>query len=92
MEWVPGVAILVVSVSLAVLLGSAIQLRSWASYVGLIVALVLLFGWLERRRDARPRPSPRPSRTRSRLKVIEGGRDAKFDLSKDDPTDPKYVM
>ena len=90
-EWVPGVAILVVSIALAVLLGSAIQLGSWASYVGLVVAFVLLFGWLERRRDARP--TPRPPRSRSRPKIIEGGRAAKYDLSKDDSTDDqKYVM
>jgi hypothetical protein len=92
-EWVPGVAILVVSVALAVLLGSAMQLGSWPSYAGLVVALVLLFGWLEQRRDARPRSAHGPNRSRSRLKGIDGGRAAKYDLSKDDSTnDQKYVM
>jgi O-antigen/teichoic acid export membrane protein len=92
-EWLPGVAILVVSVALAVLLGSAIQVGSWVSYVGLVVALVLLFGWLERRRDAQLRPASRPSRARNRLRVADGERDAKHDLSNDDATnDQKYVM
>jgi hypothetical protein len=59
-----------------------------------VVALVLLFGWLEQRRDARhPRPAQRASRTRSRVKLVEGGRPAKYDLSKDESTnDQKYVM
>ncbi len=91
-EWLPGVAILVVSVALAALLGSALELRSWASYVGIVVALTLLFGWLEQRRDPRA-PAPRPRRTRGHLKVVEGGLQAKYDLSKDDSTDDqKYVM
>jgi hypothetical protein len=90
-EWLPGVAILGVSVALALLLGSAIEARSWASYAGLALGLVLLFGWLERRRDARP--TPPPPRSRARPKVLEGGRAVKYDLSKDTSTDDqKYVM
>jgi hypothetical protein len=92
-EWLPGVAILVVSVALAALVGSALELRSLASYVGIVIGLVLLFGWLERRRDVRPAAATRPPRPRTRLRAIEGGLTAKYDLSKDDSTDDqKYVM
>jgi hypothetical protein len=81
-----------VSLALAALVGSALGLRSVSSYFGLVVALVLLFGWLERRRDPRPAPT-KPPRSRTRLKVIEGGLKARYDLSKDDSTDEqKYVM
>ena len=90
-EWLPGLAILLVSVALGILLGSAVQMRSWASYLGLVTALVLLFGWLEGRRDARPPSSAR--RRRSQAKVGDSGHPAKYDLSKDDTTDSqKYVM
>jgi hypothetical protein len=90
-EWLPGVAILVVSVALAALLGSAVELRSWASYLALTLAFALFFGWLERQRDVRP--ARRPPRSRGRLKVVEAGRGTRYDLSRDDSTDDqKYVM
>jgi hypothetical protein len=93
-EWLPGVAIVGVATALAILLGSAIGTRSWLSYAGLVLALVLLFGWLERRHDERHRAQKRSRRSRGELKAAERGRaTSEYDLSKDRSTDDqKYVM
>ena len=89
-EWLPGVAILSVAVCVAGLVGGAVGARSWAVYVGLAVAVVLVMGWIERRRATVPAPAPR--RHRTRLKVIQGGKSG-YDLEKDHSTDDqKYMM
>jgi hypothetical protein len=90
-EWLPGLAILCVAVCVAGLVGGSIGARSWATYVGLAVAVILVLGWIERRRATLAAPAPKP-RPRTRLRVIEGGKTG-FDLEKDHSTDDqKYVM
>jgi hypothetical protein len=89
-EWLPGIAILSVAVCVAGLVGGAVGARSWSVYVGLAVAVVLVMGWIERRRATVPAPAPR--RRRPRHKVVEGA-EAPYDLEKDRSTDDqKYVM
>jgi hypothetical protein len=89
-EWLPGIAILSVAVCVAGLVGGAVGARSWSVYVGLAVAVVLVMGWIERRRATVPAPAPR--RRRPRHKIIEGAETA-YDLEKDRSTDDqKYVM
>jgi hypothetical protein len=90
-QWLPGVAILVVAVCVAALVGGATGTRSWPIYLGLVLATLLGLGWLERLRLARPAPPP-PPRARGKLKVVQGGKGA-FDLERDKSTDDqKYVM
>jgi hypothetical protein len=89
-EWLPGVAILSVAVCVAGLVGGAVGARSWSVYVGLAVAVVLVMGWIERRRATVPAPAPR--RRRTRLRVVETAK-SPYDLEKDHSTDDqKYVM
>ena len=80
--WLPGVVLLA-----AALLGGAgaawlLGARAWWAYLGLVLAVVLGMGFLERIWEQRK--APRPPRGRGRLKVIPGGK-AGFDLEKDDP-------
>src|SRR5262245_12987558 len=80
--WLPAAgllaAIMLAGVALAWLLGA----RAWWAYLGLVLAVLLAAGAVERLRDQRK--APRPPRARGRLKVIPGGK-AGFDLEKDDP-------
>ena len=83
-EWLPGVAILSVAVCVAGLVGGAVGARSWSVYVGLAVAVVLVMGWIERRRATVPAPAPR--RRRARLRIVEAPKSV-YDLEKDHSTD-----
>jgi hypothetical protein len=80
--WLPAAALLASAllggVSVAWLLGA----RSWWAYLGLVLAVVLAMGFVERLWQQRK--APRPPRGRGRLKVIPGGK-AGYDLEKDDP-------
>jgi hypothetical protein len=91
-EWLPGVAVLAAAVGIGSLLGVSIGSRSWALYLGLIVAALLAIGWLERLLERRRRQAPPTPRARGKLKVIRGGKTG-YDLEKDRSTDDqKYVM
>ena len=91
-SWVPGVALLVAAVAVAVLCGLALHIRSWAWYVGFAAAAVLAIGWAERLWTKRAVPPP-ASRIRGKLKVIQGGKAAPYDLEKDHSTDTqRYLM
>jgi hypothetical protein len=86
--WAPGALVLGSAVGAAVVIGLLLGSRSWATYVGLSLGVLLLFGWVERLRLHRP---PTPPRRRTHLKVIQGGR--QYDLAEDSSTDDqKYVM
>ena len=91
-QWLPGVAVLGAAVGIGTVLGLSAGMRAWPFYLGLILATLLLIGWLERllahRRSLRPVP-----RARGKLKVIPGGKSASYDLAKDDSTDnQRYLM
>jgi hypothetical protein len=83
--WLGGAATLAIAAGLAVGLGVLLGFRSWAHYLGLGLGLLLLMGVVERQWRIR-RPPAAPSRSRSRLKVIRGGK-SDYDLEKDDSTD-----
>lgn len=91
-QWLPGAALLGVAAGTAAALGLSLGLRHWAVYLGLFLALLLLYGRgeaaLVRLRERRP-PPPRP---RARLKLIQGGRN-EFDLESEETTGgQKYLM
>lgn len=86
--WLPGALLLAGAAGLALAVGLLLGSRSWATYVGLSLGFLLLFGWVERIRAQRPAV---PARRRTHLKVIQGGR--QYDLAEDHTTDDqKYVM
>jgi len=80
-----GWARLLFSDARAAAVGLWLGFRSWAGYGLALTLLLLLMGWLERQWRVRRRPPTAP-RSRSRLKVIRGGK-ADYDLEKDDSTD-----
>jgi hypothetical protein len=90
-SWLPGGALLTAAVLVAGLCGFALGIRSWPWYVGFAAAAILAIGWAERvwmRRSAPP-----PARIRGKLKVIQGGKAAPYDLEKDHSTDSqRYLM
>jgi hypothetical protein len=87
----PGGALLAAIVVGAVLSGLALGIRSWPWYVGFAAAAVLAIGWLERLWTRRTVPAP--TRVRGKLKVIQGGKAAPYDLAKDHSTDSqRYLM
>jgi cobalamin biosynthesis protein CobD/CbiB len=97
-EWLPGVALLCVAVGITALVGWATSTRAFGILVGVVIAVVLLAGWLERllvRRHAQ-REVDRLLRNRSRLRVIEGGKRSDMpaaDLEADDPDSrPRWLM
>jgi len=97
-EWLPGVALLSVAVGITALVGWATSTRAFGILLGVVIAVVLLAGWLERlfvRRRAR-REVDRLLRNRSRLRVIEGGKQSEMpaaDLEADDPDSrPRWLM
>jgi hypothetical protein len=83
--WLAGSAVLAIAAGLAVAVGALLGVRSWHWYLGLGLTVLLLIGWIERWWPTR-RPPAATSRSRSRLKVIRGGK-ADYDLEKDDSTD-----
>ena len=91
-SWMPGGALLVAAILVAVLSGLALQIRSWPWYVGFAAAAILAIGWAERLWTRRATPAP-ASRIRGKLKVIQGGKAAPYDLEKDHSTDTqRYLM
>ncbi len=90
-SWLPGGALLIAAVLVAGLCGVLLGVRSWAWYGGFTAAALLAIGWFERlwmRRHA-----PAPARIRGKLKVIQGGKTAPYDLEKDHSTDSqRYLM
>ena len=89
--WLPGAVVLAIAVTVSAGIGLALDVGSWALYVGMAVSVLLLLGWFERlwaRRVAPPRP-----RARGKLKVLQGGKAAPYDLEKDSSTDnQRYLM
>ena len=89
--WLPGAVILAISISISAAVGLALGTRSWPIYLGLAVGVLLLLGWIERlwaRRAAPPKP-----RARGKLKILQGGKAAPYDLEKDNSTDSqRYLM
>ena len=85
--WLSGALVLVLAGGLAAPLGLLLGAHSWAFYVGLGAALLLLFGWIER--IWKSRGEPRPPRARGKLRVLPGGRGngEDIDLAKDESTD-----
>ena len=90
-SWLPGGALLLAAVFAACLAGYALGIRSWPWYVGFAAAAVLGIGWVERLWTKRTAPAP--ARIRGKLKVIQGGKAAAYDLAKDSSTDSqRYLM
>jgi protein-S-isoprenylcysteine O-methyltransferase Ste14 len=90
-SWLPGGALLVAAVVVAVLCGVALRVRSWPWYVGFTAAAILALGWAERLWTRRTAPAP--PRSRGKLKVIQGGKATPYDLEKDHSTDSqRYLM
>ena len=91
-SWLPGGALLVTAVLVAGLAGFALGVRSWPWHIGFAAAAILAIGWGERIWKRRSAPPP-ASRSRGRLKVIQGGKAAPYDLEKDHSTDSqRYLM
>jgi len=89
--WLPGAVLLAITVTVSVGIGLVLGLRSWPTYVGLAVSVLLLLGWFERLWVHRV--SPPPPRARGKLKVLQGGKAAPYDLEKDNSTDSqRYLM
>jgi len=87
--WLGGLVVLLSATALGLLAGAALGLRAWPFYVGLVILALLLIGALERRLQ---RQRLTPPRTKSRLRLIRGGRNG-FDLSSDEShKDQKWLM
>jgi hypothetical protein len=90
-SWIPGALVLAAAAVAAVLVGYLLGARSWFVYLGLGLGFLLAAGSLERLWLRRALPAP--PRARGRLKVIQGGKAAPYDLAKDDSTDSqRYLM
>ena len=90
-SWLPGAALLAAAVLVAGLSGFVLHVRSWPWYVGFTAAAILALGWAERLWTKRAAPAP--PRSRGKLKVIQGGKAAPYDLEKDHSTDSqRYLM
>jgi len=90
-SWLPGAALLAASALLAAASGIALHV-SWPWCVGFAATLLLVIGWAERLWTHRQAPAPR-ERIRGKLKVIQGGKAAPYDLAKDHSTDSqRYLM
>ena len=90
-SWLPGGVLLLAAVALAGAAGFALGVRSWPWYVGFAAAALLAIGWVERTWIRRTVPPP--ARLRGKLKVIQGGKAAAYDLAKDNSTDSqRYLM
>jgi len=85
--WLSGDLLLVLSVGLAAPAAWALGVRRWPFYVGLLAALLLLQGALERLWQRRA--ATRPPKARRRFKVVPGrkGNGESYDLATDDSTD-----
>jgi membrane protein implicated in regulation of membrane protease activity len=89
--WLPGVIVLAAAFSVPVAAALLLGVRWWPAYLGLAVAALLLIGGMERLWARRSTPA-RP-RARGKLKVLQGGKAAPYDLEKDSSTDnQRYLM
>ena len=89
--WLPGVAVLGASIGIGTLLGLSLKATSLAWYAGLSLVALLAIGGLERLWARRQAPAPSRS-TRSRLRIIRGGK-TDYDLASDDSTNKqRYLM
>jgi hypothetical protein len=97
--WLAGALVMALALAIVLPVAAYLGVRRWPFYVGVFVGLLLLFGTLERRWQARPvARRPRPL-DRSRFRVVRGGKGNghAHDVSaKDDPDDepdkPRWVM
>ncbi len=85
--WLSGALLLLLSVGLVAPAAWALGLRRWPFYVGLLAALLLLQGSLERLWQRRA--TTRPPKARRRFRVVPGrkGNGKSYDLAADDSTD-----
>jgi membrane protein implicated in regulation of membrane protease activity len=82
-SWVPGALLLAVAAIVSALLGFALGVRAWQTYLGMALLVVLALGLVERLLARRRSPSP--PRARGKLRVVHGGKNG-YDLEKDDST------
>jgi hypothetical protein len=97
--WLSGALLL--SLAAAVVAPAVYELgwRRWPLYCGLLAALLLVFGWIERRWKSRPVPRGYRVADRSRFRVVPGGkgkangkaRDVHEDRSEDGDK-PRWLM
>jgi hypothetical protein len=70
--WFAGALVLLLAAALVAPVAVVLGLRRWAFSAGLLAALILLFGTIERLWQMRPAPGrPRPPR-RGRLRLVPG--------------------
>jgi protein-S-isoprenylcysteine O-methyltransferase Ste14 len=87
-SWVAGAALLALSLAVAGAVGLWLDVRSWPVYAGLLPAVLLLLGGMERLWQLRA--LPRPPRARGKLKMLPGGKDRE-PLAEDD-SHPRWLM
>src|SRR5437762_13940831 len=97
-SWWPGAVLLAAASVVAVASGLTLEASglgikvAWPWYVGIAAATLLVIGWAERLWTHKQAPIPR-ERVRGKLKVIQGGKAAPYDLAKDHSTDSqRYLM
>ena len=100
--WLPGLLLLVLAVVVVAPSVYAFGWRRWPLHAGLLAALVLLFGWVERRWKSRALPRRHRPLDRSRFRVVPGGKakgkgnghatDLQGDAPEDDGDKPRWVM
>ena len=87
--WFAGAVLLLLAAGIVLPLGYALGVRSWPFFVGLAAAGLLLVGWGER--IWKRRPVSLPPRSRSKFRLLAGGR--KPDLRQDDSNDnPRWLV
>jgi hypothetical protein len=88
--WLAG-AVVLAAAAVTLFAAYLFGVRSWPITLGLGAAALLAAGalhllWLRR-------AAPAPPRARGRLKVLQGGKAAPYDLAQDDSTDSqRYLM
>jgi len=89
--WLSGAAVLGTAAGVALVTGLALGASGWWAYLGLAAGALLAIGWLERVWTTHA--APPPPRARGKLKVLQGGKAAPYDLEKDSSTDSqRYLM
>ncbi len=90
--WLPGVAVLGASVGLGTLLAVSLGVHNPAWYVGFSLMALLAMGAVERLWGWARHKAPAPSKTKSRLRIIRGGK-SDYDLATDESTNKqRYLM
>ncbi|HVO10111.1 MAG TPA: hypothetical protein VMX54_05090 [Vicinamibacteria bacterium] len=98
--WLAGLLLLALALAAVAPAGYAFGWRRWPLHAGLLAAVVLLFGWIERRWQGRPLPRRYRALDRSRFRVFPGGkgkgngqaRDLPDDAPEGDGDKPRWVM